>query len=162
MRRTDRDITADTARVTDILDRARVLRLALNDGPRPYIVPMHYGYTLENGTLTFWLHCAKEGHKLDLLRADPNAAFELDCDIAPVSGGDVPCTYGSAYASVMGFGTAAVVDDPAEKIAALQTLMHTQTGREFVLTEQMAQSVCVLRLTVSEYTAKSRPLPKEV
>ena len=137
MRRKDRQITEIEA-IRAILDKAKVLHLAMIDGARPYVVPMNYGYALADGRLTLYLHGAKEGRKLDVLQQNDRVAFVLETDVSPVSGGDIPCKYGEAYASVMGEGTAVLLDDPVQKIEALQILMKTQTGREFAFTPAMA------------------------
>lgn len=157
MRRKDREIT-DLAEIEKIIRKARVLHLGLLDGDAPYVVPLHYGYILETGKLTFYMHCAKEGHKLDLIRANPKAFVEIDTDETPISGGDDPCKYGASYASVMGGGRARIVEDTAEKMGALAILMRTQTGREFAINEQMAASVAVIRVDIDEFTAKRKPV----
>ena len=105
MRRKDRQITEIEA-IRAILDKAKVLHLAMIDGDRPYVVPLNYGYTLENGALTLYLHSAREGRKLDVLRQNDRVAFVLETNVSQVSGGDIPCKYGEAYASVMGEGKA--------------------------------------------------------
>ena len=74
MRRKDREIT----RIEDILsivDRAKVLRLGLFDDNFPYIVPLHFGYEYAEGKLIFYMHSAKEGHKLDLMYASNSTAI---------------------------------------------------------------------------------------
>ena len=157
MRRKDRQIT-DLEAIRAILDKAKVLHLAMIDGDRPYAVPLNYGYTLENGALTLYLHSAREGRKLDVLRQNDRVAFVLETNVSQVSGGDIPCKYGEAYASVMGEGTAVLLDDPVQKIEALQILMKTQTGREFAFTPAMAESVAVIRVNVDSFTAKARPM----
>ena len=40
------------SQVKAILKAGRVLRLGMIDGDKPYVVPLHYGYTLEDGKLT--------------------------------------------------------------------------------------------------------------
>ncbi len=155
MRRKDRQIT-EIESIRAILDKAKVLHLAMIDGARPYVVPMNYGYALADGRLTLYLHGAKEGRKLDVLQQNDRVAFVLETDVSPVSGGDIPCKYGEAYASVMGEGTAVLLDDPVQKIEALQILMKTQTGREFAFTPAMAESVAVIRVDVDSFTAKAR------
>ena len=157
MRRKDREITDETA-IRAILDKAQVLHLAMIDGDRPYVVPLHYGYTLENGVLTLYLHSAKEGRKLDVLQKNARVAFELETDVSPISGGDLPCKYGAAYASVMGEGRATILTDPVEKTDALTMLMKTQTGRNFYITEAMTDTVAVLRIDVEAFTAKARQI----
>ena len=157
MRRKDRQITDETV-IRAILDKAQVLHLAMIDGDRPYVVPLHYGYTLKNGVLTLYLHSAKEGRKLDILRQNDRVAFVLETDVTPISGGDIPCKYGAAYASVMGEGRATILTDPVEKTDALTMLMKTQTGRNFYITEAMTDTVAVLRIDVEAFTAKARQI----
>ena len=113
---------------------------------------------LADGRLTLYLHSAKEGRKLDVLQNNDRVAFVLETNVSQVSGGDIPCKYGEAYASVMGEGTAVLLDDPVQKIEALQILMKTQTGREFAFTPAMAESVAVIRVNVDSFTAKARPM----
>lgn len=142
--------------ILSILDKAKVLHLGLVDGDEPYVVPMNYGYTMEDGKMTVYLHGALAGRKLDLMRANPKVFFEMDCDIVPFEG-KTACNYGITYASVMGRGRAEIVGDVQEKIKGLSVLMKTQTGRDFDITEKMASVVSVIRIDVSDFTAKKRP-----
>lgn len=154
MRRKDREIT-DREEIRAILGRARVMHLGLYDGEYPYVVPMHYGFTFEDGELTLYAHCAKEGRKLDLLRRDGRVFVEIDTDEALVAA-EKPCAWGAAYACVMARGRASVVEDAEEKAAALALLMKTQTGEDFAITPAMAAAVCVLRIDAREFSAKAR------
>ena len=156
MRRRDREVT-ELNEILNIVDRAKILHLGLFDADYPYVVPLHYGYEYADGNLVFYLHCAGEGHKLDLIRADPRVCVELDCDAELMSGGEIPCRYGSAYASVIGRGCAQILSDEREKIKGLSMLMKNQTGREFEISPQMVSAVEVIRVTVPEFTAKRRP-----
>ena len=65
MRRKDREVT-NIIEILQIIEKAKVLHLALFDADYPYIVPLHYGYEYKEGILIFYMHCAKEGHKLDI------------------------------------------------------------------------------------------------
>ena len=155
MRRKDREVT-DIKEILRIIESAKVLRLGLFDGDYPYIVPLHYGFDFTEDTLTFYMHGAKEGHKIDLIQRDPHVCIELDCDIELVSGGDTACQYGSTYASVIGHGEIILVSDEAEKIKGLRLLMKNQTGRDFMITGQMAEAVAVMKVTIARFTAKER------
>lgn len=158
MRRKDREVV-DIGEILQIVDKAKVLHLGLFDGDFPYIVPLHYGYeyTEDNRELTFFMHSAKEGHKLDLIGKNPNVCVELESDVEPVSGGENPCKYGATFASLMGKGHIEIVDDAQEKIRGLKLLMKNQTGREFQMGAEMAASVAVLKVRLTEFTAKSKP-----
>ena len=156
MRRKDREITG-TDNILNIVDKAKILHLGIFDSGYPYVVPMHYGYEYADGDLVFYMHCAKEGHKLDLIRTDPNVCVELECDTELISGGENPCAYGSAFASVIARGRAEIVSDGQEKVKGLVLLMNNQTGREFEISSRMASTVEVIKVSASDFTAKARP-----
>ena len=145
--------------IRHILDTGKVLHLGLAVDNEPYVVPMNYGYALEDGKLTVYLHSAVQGKKLDMIRANPNVFFEIDCDLMPFEG-RVPCQYGLVYSSVMGRGKATIVEDVEEKKRAMSILMKTQTGKDFTFEDRLVTIVAVIRIDVSEYTAKHRPLPE--
>ena len=155
MRRADREVT-EIGEILQITEKAKILHLGLFDEAYPYIVPLHYGYEFRDDALVFYLHCAKEGHKLDLIRKNPLVCIELECDIELISGDAVPCSYGSTYASLIGRGRAEILTEEQKKIKGLKLLMLNQTGREFEIDGKMASSVDVIAVTVSEYTAKAR------
>ena len=120
----------DPTEIIRILDTAKVLHLGLSVNDEPYVVPMNYGYTMEEGRLVLYLHSALRGKKLDMIRANPKVFFELETDLVPFEG-KVACQYGLAYSSVMGRGTARIVEDVEEKKKAMSILMKTQTGKDF-------------------------------
>ena len=151
----------DEAKIREILDTAKVLHLGLAVDNEPYVVPMNYGYCLEEGRLTLYLHSAVRGKKLDMVQANPRVFFELDCDRMPFEG-KVPCQYGLVYSSVMGRGTACIVEDVEEKKQAMTLLMKTQTGKDFEFNDRLVSIVSVIRIDVTEYTAKHRPLPEKL
>ena len=160
MTKRERQIT-DPQQILDILDRGKVLHLGLCADNMPYVVPMNYGYTMEGGKLTVYLHSAVQGKKLDMLRANPNVFFAIDCDRIHFEG-KLPCQYGMVYSSIMGTGTAQLVEDVEEKKRAMSILMKTQTGKDFSFEDRLVSIVAVIRIDVTEYTAKHRPLPEKM
>ena len=160
MTKRERQVT-DLNQILEILDKSKVLHLGLAVGGEPYVVPMNYGYVMEDGKLTVYLHSAVRGKKLDMIRANPNVFFEMDCDRAPFEGVK-PCQYGLVYSSVMARGTATIVDDVEEKKRAMTILMKTQTGKDFSFDDKLVGMVAVIRIDVTEYTAKHRPLPEKM
>lgn len=150
----------DINTILTILDRCKIIHLALCDGNLPYVLPMNYGYIYENNTLIFYLHGAKEGHKYDIIRKNPNVSFEMECDVVPFEG-KTSCQYGMSYSSVFGNGTAVIINDAEEKIKSLSILMKTQTGQDFEFNEKLASIVNVIKITVTNFSAKRRPIPGE-
>ena len=160
MTKRERQVT-DPQQILDILNKGKVLHLGLAVDNEPYVVPMNYGYTMENGNLVLYLHSALRGKKLDMIRKNPNVFFEIDCDLQPFEGVK-PCQYGLVYSSIMGRGTANLVDDVEAKKQAMMALMKTQTGKDFIFEDRWVDIVAVIRIDVAEYTAKHRPLPEKM
>ena len=158
MTKRERQVT-DPEQILHILDTGKVVHLGLSVNDEPYVVPMNYGYTMEDGKLTLYLHSAVRGKKLDMIRANSKVFFEIDCDRMPFEG-RVPCQYGMVYSSIMGRGTATLVEDVEAKKQAMTILMKTQTGKDFSFNDRLVSIVTVIRIDVSEYTAKHRPLPE--
>ena len=154
MRRSDRAVTAPDE-IRGILERCKVCRLAMWDEVGPYIVPMNFGYALEDGRLTLYFHSAREGRKIRALSASPQVAFEMDGGHELVAG-DAPCAYSTNYESITGTGRAVFCQSAEEKIAGLRAIMAHQTGQSFSFTEPMVQNVAVFRVEADAYTAKAR------
>ena len=151
----------DHARILELLDAGKVLHLGLCVDNEPYVIPMNYGYTMEDEKLVLYLHSAVRGKKLDMIRENPKVYFEFATDLQPF-GGVKPCQYGLAYSAVMGKGIATIVEDTEEKKRAMTVLMKTQTGKDFTFTEEWVSIVAVIRIDVTEYTAKHRLLPEKL
>ena len=147
------------AEIRQILDTANVLHLGLAVEGEPYVVPMNYGFTLEEGKLTLYVHSAVKGKKLDMIQANPKVYFSIDTDRIPFEG-KVPCQYGLSYRAVSGWGKAAIVKDVEEKKQAMTTLMKTQTGKDFSFEDRLVSIVAAIRIDVAEFTAKHRPIPE--
>ena len=152
-------LVTDPEQIKHILDTAKVLHLGLSVNDEPYVVPMNYGYTMEEGKLVLYLHSAVHGKKLDMIQANSKVFFEIDCDRMPFEG-RVPCQYGMVYSSIMGRGTATLVENPEAKMQAMSILMKTQTGKDFTFEDRLVSIVAVIRIDVEEYAAKHRPLPE--
>ena len=154
----EREVT-DLQEILGILDKSLVVHVAMVDGDEPYLVPMNYGYTMEDGKLTLYLHGAIKGRKIDVLRANPKVFFSMECDVESFDG-PVACRYGMVYSSLMGAGKAEILEDVEEKKAGLSILMKTQTGKDVVFDDRMVSIVHVIRIDVDYYTAKKRPAPQ--
>lgn len=157
MTRRELEVT-DPQVIRGILDKSKILHLGLVDDGMPYIVPMNYGYVMEDGKPVIYLHGAAKGYKLDVIRKNPVCCFEMECEVAPFEG-KIACQYGTSYYSLMGRGKAVIVEDAEEKVKAMSILMKTQTGKDFEFTDRLVSVVSVIRIDVSEYTAKHRPAP---
>ena len=125
MRRAEREIT-DPSLLTELLEKATVLFLALQDSPAPYIVPVCFGH--ENGTL--YVHSATTGTKIDLLRANPLLGFSACTDMT-VTPGTAACDFSSRAQSVVGTGRGRILNGEEERAHGLDVIMrHYSTGTD--------------------------------
>ena len=138
-----------------IIDTCKVCRIGMIDEQGIYIVPMNFGYEFVDEKLRIYLHCAKEGRKLFAIAVNPSVCVEMDCEHQLVEG-DIACTYGYRFASVIGNGKAVIVEDIEEKKHGLSVLMRHQTGKDFVFEDAQTRSVAVVRIDVETFTGKRK------
>ena len=154
MRRKDREIT-DNNKIKEIISNSDCCRIGLNDNGKIYIVPLDFGFTEENGKYTFYFHGAKEGRKLDIIKVNNHAGFELDTGHKIYGKDNIACTYTSAFQSIIGTGKVSIIEDYNEKVKGLIELMKHSAGKsEWEFDEKMVNSVCVFKLDVEELSCK--------
>lgn len=158
MRRKDREVK-DINEIKSIIDKCRVCHLAMVDNGAPYVVPLSFGYSLDDGTLTLYFHSAGEGRKIDVLKKNAAVCFEMACE-GRIGLFEDPCNSGYYFQSVIGFGRAEFIEDAAEKRGALALLMKRQTGGDYVFTDKQADTVCVFKVISSEFAGKKKPDPE--
>jgi hypothetical protein len=148
VRRKDREIP-DRAEIEEILDEAMVCRIGLADNGEPYVIPVSFGY--EDGAV--YIHSAPEGKKIAILERNPRCCVEVDiCD--QTIQGDRPCSWGMRYRSVIGYGRAAVLGDPAEKRHGLNCIMRHYHGGTHEFSADDIRSVAVIRIGIESMTGK--------
>ena len=153
MRKSSKRITSMNV-IVDLLNSAPVGRLGTvgADG-WPMIKPLNFAY----GEGTIYFHCALEGEKLDHLRHEPRVCFEVDLPVAYVRGtSDAPCRAEYLYRSVIIRGRAQIVEDQAEKIRALDSLMAKyQPGETFAgYPEEKLAITGIVRIDIEELVGK--------
>ena len=149
MRRRDKELQ-NTSEINKIFSEAKVCRLGLFDGVKPYIVPMNYGY--KAGILYF--HSARDGRKVEILKKNPVVCFEIDIPGSVVSSEEA-CSWSINYRSVMGEGTAAFISDENKKKEALRCIMDHYSGKvEWSFSSKMLKKTLVFTVKVENITAK--------
>ena len=169
MRRKDREVLGDE-NIAKIVEQCTTCHIAMvddADAGMPYVIPMSFGYSLKDGTLELYFHCAHAGKKLDCIRKNPNVAFSMCIENRIEIHEDVYCKSGRFYASVVGQGKAEIVEDSAEKCRGLSLLMERQAAgasqsmqaasHKFEFTPAQAATVTVFKITSTCFTGKSKP-----
>ena len=151
MRRGEKAIL-ERAEIDAIIRQCPVCRLGFTDGMEPYIVPLNFGY---DGSALYF-HCAREGRKLELLRRNPRVCFEFDVTEGLVRDATA-CRCSMGYRSVMGVGTARMIEDPAGRQVALAHLMAQYAEGAFEFPEAAVARVAIFRVDIESISGKQSP-----
>jgi uncharacterized protein len=150
MRRKDRQML--DADALNILKKGEYGMLATSDKQNlPYVVPMSYVY-VDN---CIYLHCATEGQKLDNIVENPKVSFCVVGDTKVI-----PEDFGTAFESVILFGTAEIVQDMEEKLKGLRALVVKYSidfkvqGEEYI--KKDFNLTRVIKINIEHMTGKQR------
>ena len=144
LRRSDKEIH-DRSEIDDILLRASICHLGLNDRGECYVVPVNYGY---DGRFLY-IHSAPEGRKIDVLRADNRVSFTVCTDLI-MKESDNACSFSMKYKSVMGRGLATLIDDHAAKEEALSVIMQHYAQGISTVTVHLLRQVHILGVYIKK------------
>lgn len=154
MRRKDREVT-DFSKMINVLKSCDCCRLGFVDNNEAYIVPMNFGYDINNEQIILYFHCAKEGRKIDLIPSQTLVSFEMDTKHKLVGGENACDHFSYLYQSVMGTGTLTIISDENEKIHGLQKIMaHYTNKEEWEFNKKVVDITEVLKLSVKKWSCK--------
>ncbi|MCP4216047.1 MAG: pyridoxamine 5'-phosphate oxidase family protein [bacterium] len=150
MRKKEREIT-DMKEMEDIIGNAQVLHLGLAVENTPYVIPVNFGYREK----IFYVHCAHEGRKMDMIKQNNRVCFQLDVDMEITNKSDTACTWSTAYRSIIGYGNATILDNPEEKKDAMNIIMKHYSGKDsFEYKAKAIERVAIIKITVDEISGK--------
>lgn len=156
MRRRDLEIT-DSAEIDRMILSCGCCRLGFSQPDGAYIVPLSFGYSHGQGERVFHFHGAPDGRKIDLIKENPLAGFELDTGYELVPAEEA-CVFSARYVSVIGTGIVRILEGRAEKTRSLAQIMeHATGGAGWPFLDRALDSVVVFTLTVKEISCKAHP-----
>ena len=150
MRKKERAIK-DRKDIDGIIRRCRVCRLAMSDDDQPYIIPLNFGY---DGFCLFF-HAAPEGRKIDILKRNNRVGFEFDI-LHEILEAEQPCAWSAKYESVIGSGTAEIINDVEGKKAALECIMRQYGSDAGDFSEKVMKKTLIIRVRRREISGKAR------
>lgn len=153
MRRKEREVT-DPIKIAAIISRCTCMRIGFYDDGEVYIVPLNFGYAVNDETYTFYFHGAKVGRKMELIQKSPNVGFEMDTNYV-LKKSDIACGCSAYFQSIVGSGVMSIVSDDEEKKLGLSLIMEHNTGKhEWEFDEKRVNAVAVFKLTVTKMSCK--------
>lgn len=157
MRRNDREVK-DINQIINIMKKCDVCRVVLNDDGYPYILPLNFGMTTDNGVIELYFHGAAQGTKYRLIEADNRASFEMDCSHCLITDEEKgSCTM--EYESVIGQGRIEMLPD-IQKYKALSLIMMHYHKTDFKFDISVMPNTTVFKLVVENITGKARMVNK--
>ena len=157
MRKKDREII-DSTEIQDVLKKGEIINVAMCDEDQPYVLPFNYGYLND----MIYVHSALKGFKLDVLAKNPKVSFNVVIDVELLPS-EQPKDCSVAYSSVVGFGQARIVDDPDEKLAALEAIMaqYYPKNDSWQYPENVVKACTVWCIEIEHMTGKYKQAPEE-
>ena len=156
IRKKERQIT-DKQKIAEFLDEQKIIRIGYHDkaNDEVYIVPINYGYKIENEDYIFYMHGGQKGRRYELAKEEPNVGFEIDGDYELVPG-ELACQHTAKYKSIIGNGKIQLVNDIEEKKAAMDIIMKHTTGKSgFEYNPKMLEKLGIYKLTATKLTCKA-------
>lgn len=158
MRRTDREIQ-DDGLMEAIIKNGKYAVLAMCKDNEPYVVTLSYGYDASSRSLYF--HGAKEGLKLEFLKANPRVCLTIIDDQ-----GYIPGVCSHAYRTVVIRGNLELLDDDAERLKGIKAMIdHLEKNPAKMMAKveggESWNNTAMMRLTIAEMTGKERKKIKD-
>ena len=151
MRRSQREITNRTE-IDAIIRHSQVCRLGLTDGDEPYVVPLSFGYDGE----ALYFHCAREGRKLNILRRNNRVCFEFDI-VEGIIKNTQACGWGVRYRSVIGVGTAQLIEAPEDKLRSLDFIMRQYSeDATFTFPDDAVSRTTIIKVIIESVSGKQQ------
>jgi nitroimidazol reductase NimA-like FMN-containing flavoprotein (pyridoxamine 5'-phosphate oxidase superfamily) len=151
MRRIEKEIS-NKRDIVEILKSRKFVVISMCRRNEPYIVTLSYGYDENKNAL--YIHCAKEGQKIDFLNSNP-----LICGtVIEDNGYEDGC--GQTYRSVVFRGKATIVKKLKEKKYGFDVLLNqlenypNTTKEKFLKKDETYENSGMLRIDITDISAK--------
>ena len=148
----------DRDALNQILDEAFVCHVGFVADGQPYVIPTSYGRAAD----VLYIHGSAASRMLRHLNQGVPVCVTVTLVDGLVLARSV-FNHSMNYRSVVILGTATLVDDPAEKLAALRTLSEHILPQRWddsrLPNEKELKATSVLRLPINEFSAKVRVGP---
>ncbi len=148
MRRKDREIN-DFKEIESIIRSADVCRLGMLDDDEVYVVPVNFGYS----NRTLYIHSARSGRKIDILKRNPDVCVEFDIDHQLMTP-DNPAEWSMKYRSVIAWGKVEFLNSPDMKAKAFEIIFAQYTAQRIKIPEDQLKHTIIFKIPLTRITGK--------
>jgi nitroimidazol reductase NimA-like FMN-containing flavoprotein (pyridoxamine 5'-phosphate oxidase superfamily) len=118
----------------------------------PYAIPMNFGYHQQ----TIYLHTAKEGKKVGILKQHPSVCLVFSVDhLLRYQNEDVACSWSMKYRSVLIYGKVEFIDDVNERIEAMNHIMHKYAAKDFKYSMPAIREVLPFKVLIEKIEGRA-------
>jgi uncharacterized protein len=121
----------------------------MSSNNQPYTVPMCFGYEDK----IIYLHCAKQGKKVDWLKSNPRVCVEFDIDVELVKS-EHACNFDMKYRSVIGLGRVSFINENELKRKALDIMLKKYAGKSLKIPDKSLDNVTLIKIILDKITGK--------
>lgn len=145
-----KDITRNEE-LLEIISKAKYCHIGMINENEPYVLGFNFGFK-DN---ILYLHCAKQGHKLEILKKNNNicAAFDIDHDFFSRHE-NVACSWRMRYRSVLVWGKAEFEENYDMKIEALKIIMAQYSDKDFEFNPPAINNINIIKIKVTKITGR--------
>ncbi len=158
MRRKDREIACEELK--SVIERCETVNVGLIDIDKPYVVTMNFGYEEIDSKFRFYFHCALEGRKLDVIRANSSSFIAMDTSNRLVRSIHA-CEYTMEFESIMASGNIQIVKEESERRHGLELIMSQyEKVTQFKFDDRHMKAIKILRFDCDEVSGKRHIVKK--
>jgi len=145
-------MTSQDEKIKQIIDKCDVCYIAMVDEDNmPYLLPFNFGFDKN----CIYLHSAKTGKKIDVLKINPNVCIAFSTDhLLLYQNENVACSFRMKSRSVIAYGQVKFINDYEEKIKVLNIIMKKYTGRSFTYSTPAVKNVEIFIVPIDTVTVK--------
>ena len=150
--------TGELAKAVELLRQAPFASFAVVDSGRPYVVPLNFAYEDSPAPYGRLLFHTGPGRKSAALAVDGRVCVTVSAGEGFVQG-DTPCSDGFAFSSVVAEGTARLLEDLPERLAALRAIVakHDRTMADRPFDERVLARTLVYEVVIESLGYRELP-----
>jgi nitroimidazol reductase NimA-like FMN-containing flavoprotein (pyridoxamine 5'-phosphate oxidase superfamily) len=135
----------------EVINKCKVCHVGFVDGDKPYVLAFNFGFDGKS----VYLHCAKEGYKIDVLNKNNQVCIEFDTDHDLFARHEeVACSWRMRYRSVIVWGKAEFVSDYNEKVDGLKIFMKNYSDLNFEFSIPSVNNILIIKIPIDKMTGR--------